>query len=90
MKAIKFPEVNHTYAENQPEYNQLPGLKFKSKEGEFVFCMKLALWERIYLLFTGKLWVCFLTFNKPLTPSLHTVRKSDVIVRKAYNVKVEE
>jgi hypothetical protein len=79
MKPVKFPEVNITYAENQPEYLPLPGCKFDSPQGEFVFCHQLDLKERIKILFTGKLWVCLLTFNKPLTPSYHTVHKSEVI-----------
>lgn len=79
MKAIKFPECNITYAENQPEYNPLPGFKAKTERGEFVFCHQLDWKERLKILFTGKLWVCLLTFNKPLTPSFHSVHKKDVL-----------
>lgn len=81
MKPIKFPEVNITYAENQPEYLPLPGFKADTPQGEFVFCHQLDWKERIKILLTGKLWVCILTFNKPLTPSFHTVNKSDVIAK---------
>jgi hypothetical protein len=80
MKPIKFPEVNITYAENQPEYNPLPGFKADTSNGEFVFCMKLSFKERIKLLITGKLWCTLLTFNKPLTPSFFSVNKNDHIV----------
>lgn len=82
MKPIKFPECNITYAENQPEYQPLPGFKAKTEQGEFVFCHQLDWKERIKILFTGKLWVCLLTFNKPLTPSFHTVHKKEVIMIK--------
>lgn len=82
MKPVKFPEVNITYAENQPEYLPLPGYKDPGAQGEFVFCMSLSFKERVKLLFTGKLWCSLLTFHKPLTPSFFTVNKKDVL-RKA-------
>lgn len=79
MKPIKFPECNTTYAENQPEYQPLPGYKHNGPKGEFIFCHQLDWKERLKILFTGKLWVCLLTFNNPLTPSFHTVNKKDVL-----------
>lgn len=79
MKAIKFPEQNVTFAENQPEYLPLPAFKNDSPQGEVVFCMGLSFKERMKILFTGKLWCSLLTFNKPLTPSYFTVNKSDVL-----------
>ena len=79
MKALKFPEVNATFAENQSEYLPLPGFKNDSPLGEFVFCMGLSFRERLKILFTGKMWVSLLTFNRPLTPSFLTVNKSDVL-----------
>jgi len=82
MKPIKFPEVNRTYAENQPQYTPLPGCIIDSPQGEFVTCWKLSFRERVRLLFTGKLWVCLLTFNQPLTPSFFTTRKSDILTDK--------
>lgn len=77
MKPIKFKEVNVTYAENQPEYQPLPVCKFQN--GETVSCWKLSFKERIIILFTGKLWVSLHTFNKPLTLSYFTVKKSELI-----------
>jgi len=79
MKPIKFPEVNKTYAENQPEYLPLPVFKADTPQGECVSCWKLSFRERIRILFTGKLWVSLLTFNKPLTPSYFTTKKSEVL-----------
>ena len=75
MKPIKFKEQNCIYAENQPEYLPLPAFKDNKPEGKVISCWKLSFKERIKLLFTGKLWVCLLTFHKPLTPSLFTVDK---------------
>lgn len=79
MKPIKFPEVNCTYAENQPEYLPLPVFKNTSPQGEVISCWHLTLKERITILFTGKLWVSLMTFNKPLTPSFFTTKKSEVL-----------
>lgn len=80
MKPINFKEVNVTYAKDQPEYQPLPGCKIESPQGEFITCWQLSFTERIRILFTGKMWACLLTFNKPLTPSFFTTKKSDVLV----------
>ena len=79
MKPIKFKEQNVTYAENQSEYLPLPALKVKSDKGEVISCWQLNIIERLRLLLTGKLWVCLLSFNKPLTPSFFTTKKSELI-----------
>lgn len=80
MKPIKFPEHNVVYAENQEEYQPLPAWKNNSPQGEVVSCWQLSFKERLKVLFTGKLWVCLLSFNKPLTPSFFTTKKEDVLV----------
>ncbi len=82
MKPKKFKEVNVTYAENQPEYLPLPGFKDVDNNGAFVFCMSLSFRERIRILFKGELWCQLLTFNKPLTPSYFSTKKSDVLTTK--------
>jgi len=81
MKPIKFKEQNCTYAEDQPEYLPLPAFKNDSTEAEVISCWKLSFKERIKILFTGKLWVSLLTFNKPLTPSFFTVNKKDILTK---------
>jgi len=68
MEPIKFKEQTLTYAENQPEYNPLPA--HKDMFGRVTSCWKLTFRERIKILFTGKIWLILLSFNKPLTPSL--------------------
>lgn len=81
MKAIKFKEQNVVFAENQPEYLPLPA--YKEDSGEVIFCESLSFSERIRVLFTGKIiWVSLLTFNKPLTSSFFTTKKSDVLITK--------
>ncbi len=80
MKPVSFPEVNKTYAKDQPEYQPLPGYYEKEgPRGEFVTCWELSFRERLRILFKGKLWVCLLTFHNPLTPSFFTTKKSEVL-----------
>ena len=79
MKPIKFKEVNCIYAENQKEYLPLPVHKDNSPQGGVVSCWKLSITERIRVLFKGEIWLELLTFNKPLTPSFMTTKKSDVL-----------
>ena len=77
MKPLDFKEKNVDIAKDQPEYITLPAHRKKGDEGEIIFCMGLSFWERVQLLFTGKLWCCLLTFNKHLQPSRFSVKKSD-------------
>jgi len=79
MKSIKFKEQNVVFAEDQPEYLPLPAFKDKNNNGIVVFCEYLTFLERVRVLFTGKIWVSMMTFNKPLTPNYFSTKKSDVI-----------
>lgn len=78
MKPVKFKEHNVVFAENQKEYLPLPAFKNDSPHGEVISCWKLSWVERLRILFTGKLWVELLSFNKPLTPSFFSTKKSDM------------
>lgn len=80
MKPIKFKEQNVVFAENQKEYLPLPACKLDTPEGHVVFCQHLSFIERLRVLFTGKIWCCLLSFGKPLTPSLFSTKKSDIII----------
>jgi len=85
MKPIKFKEQNCTFAESQPEYQPLPALKDEISEGcPVISCWKMSFKERLIVLFTGKLWVNFLTFKKPLQPSYFTVYKWEIINKKYF------
>jgi len=66
MEIIKFDGCNVTYAENQPEYLPLPALKMA--DGEIATCWKPSFRERLKILFSGRIWLYVLTFNKPLQP----------------------
>ena len=77
MKPIHFKEVNVEFAKDQPEYQSLPA--FKDKKGEVITCWNLSFRERIRILFKGVIWLSLLSFNKALTPSYMTTKKSDLL-----------
>lgn len=79
MKPIPFKEQNVVFAKDQPEYLPLPAFRSDSPQGEVVSCWQLSFTERLRILFTGKLWVSLLSFNKPLTPSFFSTKKSEVL-----------
>jgi len=77
MKAIEFEECNHKFAERQDQYHTLPGHIQQEIPGEFKFCMKLEFWERVRILFTGKMWCSLLTYGRDLQPSRFSTKKTD-------------
>jgi len=78
MKPIKFKHANTTFAENQKEYQSLPALKIDGEKGVVISCWKLSFVEKIKILFTGKIWLSLMTFNKPLTPHLISVYRKEI------------
>ena len=82
MKPIKFKEVNVEYVKNQDTYKTLPAYKNDSPMGEVVTCWKFTFIERIILLFTGRLWVVVLSFNKPILATFMSVKKKEIITDK--------
>jgi hypothetical protein len=78
MEIVAFKGHNIVYAEDQPEYQPLP--VYKRFDGELTCCWKLSLWERIKVLFTGRMWLDVLTFNQALQPLRLTVGKPKDIV----------
>lgn len=79
MKPVEFKEQNEVFAKDQPGYNPLPVFIYNIPSGEVVSCWKLSFTERLRILFTGKLWVCLMSFHRPLTPSIFTTKKSEVL-----------
>ena len=73
MKPIKFPEQNCTYAADKPYYQSLPA--YVTKDGVAISCWSLTWRERLYVLFTGKMWFSVHTFNDVLQPQLPSVYK---------------
>jgi hypothetical protein len=78
MKPTEFKEQNVVFAKDQPEYMPLPALKLETPEGEVISCWRMSFKERIKVLFTGKVWISLMSFNKPLTPSYLSVNRKNV------------
>ncbi len=81
MKPKKFKEANIIFGKDQPEYQPLPAFRNESPQGEVITCWNLSFRERLGVLFKGEIWLSLMSFNKPLTPSFMTTKKSDVLVR---------
>ncbi len=70
MIPIKFKESNIVFAKNQEPYLPLPAWKKPDDDkGTIICCWQATLKERLKILFTGKLYLSLLSFNKPLTPN---------------------
>lgn len=68
MRPIKFKGHNCVYAEEQEAYLSLPAYKHGDPWGSVSSCWKLTVFERLKVLFTGKVYSTLLSFNKPLMP----------------------
>lgn len=68
MKPIEFKEQNTVFARGQKEYLPLPA--YKEPDGKIMTCWRPSLKDRFQILFTGKIWLCILTYNRPLQPLL--------------------
>lgn len=66
MRPIKFKESNVVFAKDQKEYLPLPA--WRDSDGTVISCWGLSFKERIKLLFSGRVWLRLLTYNKPLQP----------------------
>lgn len=78
MKPVKFKHQNIVFAEHQPEYQPLPALKLDGPEGHVISCWRMSLKERLWVLFSGRIWVGLMSFNKPLTPSYLSVDRKEL------------
>ena len=78
MKPVEFEHQNIVFAKDQPEYQPLPALKLDTPTGEVISCWKLTARERFKIIFTGRIWLSLMSFNKPLTPSFIAVNRKDV------------
>ena len=71
MEPTKFKHQNVVFAENQPEYKPLPALILRDSPGiPAISCWRMSLRERLYVLFTGRVWLSMYTFARPLTPAI--------------------
>lgn len=77
MTPIKLPQSNQTLAEDQPEYQPLPIVRFPSKEGYTMHCWEANEEEKAEFAKTGRLYISQMTFNQPLQPILASVYMKD-------------
>lgn len=84
MKTIRFKEQNSEIAKDQDEYLTLPAFRAKDENGTMVTCNYLSFKERLIVLFTGRIWMSELTFNKLITPRSFHVKKWDVLDREYF------
>jgi len=89
LRPEKFDGTNITYAANQPEYDPLPAMLVEGDHGMVVFCWKLNFWQRILVLFTGRVWHSVLTFRQPLQPQLLSASPLVVEYQKRLQERVE-
>lgn len=80
MKPVKFKGCNTEFAKDQPQYNNLPAWIEIGGQGCVVTNWKFSFKERIQILFGASLWVTFLMFGKPLTPSKFSLKQSDHVI----------
>ena len=70
MKPIEFPEMNRTWAKDQPPYLRLPAW---SDQKETISLWALSWRERFKVLFTGRLWHRQCNFGQALQPTVISV-----------------
>ena len=63
------PEV--IYAKDQPQYRQLPAIRYE--DGTVITRWRCAWSDRIRILFSGNIYLKVLTFNSPLQPVMLSV-----------------
>ena len=75
MTAIDFPECTHVLAKDQPQYHMLPIHREKNDlSGTVTSCWRLTFWERVKVLFTGRVWLLQLTFGEQFQPICPTTK----------------
>jgi hypothetical protein len=75
MTPAKFTEQNIVFAEDQPEYSQLPAHATGDIFGTVYTCWRLTPEEVLYVAETGCVWVTCLTFGRVLQPLRLAVEK---------------
>jgi hypothetical protein len=70
MNPVPFKGHNAVLAKDQPQYRPLPVCIEHTTEGSVVSCWKLSFFERLKVLFTGRLFFRQLTFGHYFQPIL--------------------
>ena len=88
MKPIEFVGMTTTFAKNQPEYLPLPAAV--SSDGIVMTCWRFGFWERIRILFTGRMWFSQHTFGDRLQPQRPSVECPFVIGGKIFSNEMKD
>jgi hypothetical protein len=75
MKLVEFPEQTTVIAKDQPPYAQFPCHQVGDARDTIIACWELSIFERLKILFTGKVWHLILKFDQKLQPQLLLVDK---------------
>lgn len=70
MSPVEFDSANTTFADDQSEYIPLPA--HIDSDGVVTTCWRATFRDRLLFLITGRMWLQFLTWGKPLHPSKMT------------------
>lgn len=73
MTPTKFHGWFIPLGKGQDEYRVLPAHRSNDHYGYVTSCWKLTFWERVKVLFTGRIFWRQMTFNDPLQPQLPSV-----------------
>lgn len=73
MKPVAFHGHNTVWAKDQKPYLPLPA--HNGIDGRVTTCWRLTAWERVKVLFSGRLWLQQLTFGSPLQPQKPSVER---------------
>ena len=73
MKPIEFPEMNSVYAKGSKRFAELPA--HTTGGGHVITCWKPTFFERLRILFGGKIYCAQLTDKKGLQPQMLTVNR---------------
>lgn len=79
MKPINFDKANTVFAQDQPEYLPLPAHRGGAPEHRVTTCWQFSWWERLKVLFSGRMYFQVLTFGAPLQPQLPAVRSEELL-----------
>ena len=81
MKSIKFKNSVEIKASHESA-EKLHLIKINSFQGEVVTCQYLNFWERIRVLFKGKIWTSQITYNQNFYPNKFSTKQKDIIIIK--------
>jgi hypothetical protein len=70
MQPVKFPQKNFTYTapSDMPDCGDLPCYRIAAQAGtppQAISCWKASFWERVKILFLGRVWLTMLQSSHP-------------------------